>query len=421
MAIQRVTIFEFAPTADEIWRISQHDRDGYARYDAESGLLSFLDTAHDAKQRPEIVTTYAGGKATNVARVLDRLLVDEDKPCVELVTFFPPPPRGPLQELEFGDVRGIPLRPSTAAGIYVQCLQIAELRKVRARFEVVNELEESGKMQTTRRCIEITLREGGGSLNFSPRIVWSQRAADAVKSRAVEVACGTDLVVMAGAPPMWEADPRAYLTSRNFYAKIIEDLEPGCQVSIDTRGRYLHECLIAQKTPRFAFMNTEEFSELMKLSHGGDTCVARNGERAFPGTLLAHDQHGCWVWDGELPDGRDPFSEAEHFPSIPVRRIYSTIGAGDAMHAGFLKEWVCPTQDTRHKAQDSRQEQKPPGLESIPCSKPYAPCSMPLEQCLRRAVFYSQVVAAVAISNEKATHGIDSRTVECKFRQGWGK
>jgi sugar/nucleoside kinase (ribokinase family) len=219
-------------------------------------------------------------------------------------------------------------------------------------------------------------------------------------------------VVMAGAPPMWEADPRAYLTSRNFYAKIVEDLEPGCQVSIDTRGRYLHECLIAQKTPRFAFMNTEEFSELVELLHGDDARVARNSERTFSGTFLAHDQRGCWVWDGKLPDDQDPFSEAQHFPSIPVRTIYSTIGAGDAMHAGFLKEWIhAEGEELRAKSIELRAKSR--GQED--------PCFIPLEERLHRAVIYSQVVAAAAVGNEKATHGIDARIVEGKFRQAWGK
>jgi fructose-1-phosphate kinase PfkB-like protein len=381
--MQRVTIFEFAPTADEIWRISQHNRDGYASYNAENGLVSILDTAHDAKQRPEIITTYAGGKATNVARVLDRLLVDESDVYVELVTFLPPPPAGPLQDLDFGDT---PLRPSTPAGIYVQCLQMLGLRRVRPLFQVVDELEETGGMQTTRRCIEITLGESGASLNFSPRIVWSQRAAEAVLSRASKVARDADLVVMAGAPPVWDVREDTHLTSRNFYSRIMDAFEPGCQVSIDTRGQYLYDCLVGQKKPRFILMNTDEFSELLGLLTDLD-------ERTFSGTLIVHDEHGTWVWDNELPDGHDPFPEAAHFPSVPVRRIYSTIGAGDAMHAGFLKEWICAGSGARGNAsQDER---------------------------FHRAVVYSQVVAAVSVSNNKATHGIDAHTVESWFRQIW--
>ncbi len=381
--MQRVTIFEFAPTADEIWRISQHNRNGYASYNAENGLVSILGTAHDAKQRPEIITTYAGGKATNVARVLDRLLVDESDVYVELITFLPPPPAGPLQDLDFGDM---PLRLSTPAGIYVQCLQMSALRKVKPRFQVVDELEETGKMQTTRRCIEITLGESGASLNFSPRIVWSQKAAEAVLSRASEVARNADLVVMAGAPPVWDVSEGAHLTTGNFYARIIDALEPECHVSIDTRGQYLYHCLVGQKKPRFILMNTEEFSELLEL-------MADLDQRTFAGTLIVHNEYGSWVWDNELPSGQDPFPEALHFPSVSVRRVYSTIGAGDAMHAGFLKEWICTGSGARGTAsQDER---------------------------LHRSVIYSQVVAAASVSNSKATHGIDAHTVEARFRRIW--
>ena len=381
--MQRVTIFEFAPTADEIWRISKHNRDGYASYNAENGLVSILDTTHDAKQRPEIITTYAGGKATNVARVLDRLLVDESDVYVELTTFLPPPPAGPLQDLDFGNM---PLRPSTPAGIYVQCLQMLGLRRVRPRFQVVDELEETGKMQTTRRCIEITLGDSGASLNFSPRIMWSQRAAEAVLSRASQVARDADLVVMAGAPPVWDVSEGAHLTTRNFYARIIDALKPDCQVSIDTRGQYLYDCLVGQRKPRFILMNTDEFSELLGL-------LTDMNERVFPGTLIIHDEHGSWVWNNELPSVHDPFPEAAHFPSVPVHRIYSTIGAGDAMHAGLLKEWICAGSGARgNTSQDER---------------------------LHRAVVYSQVVAAASVSNSKATHGIDAHTVEARFRRIW--
>ncbi len=377
MAIQRVTVLEFAPTADEIWRLPHHDRDGYARYDAEDGLLSFTDTAHHAKPRPEIVTTYAGGKATNVARVLDRLLTDEDQLQVELATFLPPPSEGPLRDLGLGEMRGTALVPSTAAGIYVQCLQLADLTRVRPRFEVVDELEEIGKMQTTRRCIEITLQEGGGSVNFSPRIVWSQEAAEAVQARVAEVARDADLVVMAGAPPVWEAHAGSDFTRNSFYAKIMSTLQPDCQVSIDARGQYLSECLLAQKTPRFILMNTEEFEDLSGFWR-------ELGDRPFPGTLLVHNERGCWVWNGKLPEGEDPFSGAEHFPSMRVPEVYSTIGAGDAMHAGFLKEWMA-------------------------------------KECLDRAIVYSQIVAAISVGNEKATHGVDARTVDDRFTQFWSE
>ena len=411
MAIQEVIIFEFAPTADEIWCVSRHDRDGYVSYDAESGLASILDTAHNAKPRPKILATYAGGKATNVTRVLDRLLANDKSSKfhvkAKLITFLPPPPEGLLQKLDFKDVfknvsrdiQDISLVPSTAAGIYVQCLQLAELKKVKPHFETLPDLEESGEMQTTRRCIEMILEGGSGSLNFSPRIMWSQKAAKAVILKMREVAeaailrlskvkDGALFAVLAGSPPRIE--PGEY-TSDNFYAKVIEDLKSGksdCQVSIDTPGQYLHECLITQKMPDFVFMNTDELRGLS---------WKKSGEGSFSGTtLLAHDKDGCWVWHKELPNGLN----AKHYPSIRVPRVYSTIGAGDAMHAGFLKEWICAESEELS-------------------SKPYALCSMPPEERLHRAVVYSQVVAAAAVSNEKATHGIDAQMVESKFRQVW--
>ena len=373
MAIQRMTILEFTPAADEIWRLPCHQKDGYARYDAEDGLLSFMDTAHHAKPRPKITTTYAGGKATNVARVLDRLLTDHDELRVELVTFLPPPPVGPLRDLSFGSMRGVDLQPSTAAGIYVQCLQIEGLNRVKPRFEVVDELEESEAMQTTRRCIEITREEGVGSINFSPPIVWSQEAAEAVKTRAAEVTQDADMVVMAGTPPVWENRPGADLTRLSFYAKITAALDPSCQVSIDARGQYLYECLIAQRTPRFILMNTEEFGDLSE-SWG------HLSAKAFPGSFLVHDERGCWVLDKGLPDSQDPLSEAEFFPSMHVPRVCSTIGAGDAMHAGFLKDWVN-------------------------------------SESLHRAIVYSQAVSAVSVGSEKATHGVDAATVNDRLQE----
>jgi fructose-1-phosphate kinase PfkB-like protein len=377
MTIRRVVILEFAPTADEIWLIPQHDRDGYSSYNMKDGLVSILDTAHDAKPRPEIITTYAGGKATNVARVLDRLLTGADEPCVELVTFLPPP-EATMQDLRFGTARDIPLVPSTAAGIYVQCLQMEALRSVKPRFEVVDELRERDRMQATRRCIEMTFEGASGSLNFSPRIVWSQEAAQAVRDRAAQVTRNADLVVMAGSPPTWEAVAGTCITPHSFYMEIVNALESGCRVSIDSRGRYLHKCLAAKRMPQFIFMNKEEFTE---SAESWEQLI----REAFPGIFMVHDEHGCWVWDSRLPDGADPFSEAQYFPSVSVSRVYSTIGAGDAMHAGFLKEWICSGTDD-------------------------------LTERLHRSVIYSQIVAAVSVSNEKATHGIHGDVVNNKFR-----
>jgi len=369
MAFQKVTILEFAPTADEIWRLSQNDIDGYASYNSSNGLISFLDTDHDAKPRPEIITVYAGGKATNVARILDRLIGNESDRQVELVTFLPPCSEGPLSKLQ-----GTFILPSTPAGIYVQCLQVNELQRVKPRFVVIPALEEKGNMQATRRCIEITLKGENGTLNFSPRIIWSQQAAESVIKKVSEIAQDSDMVVMAGAPPIWEASQNAILTPDSFYMSIINSLNPKCQVSVDTRGKYLYKCFQFGKSPRFVFMNTNEF---------GDISVSLNelGKRQFSGTFMIHDEKGCWIWDGKWPEGQNTLVNTNFLPSIPVSRIFSTIGAGDAMHAGFLKEWIFNGGN------------------------------------LHRAVIYSQVVAAVSISNDKATHGIDAGIIQDMFNK----
>jgi sugar/nucleoside kinase (ribokinase family) len=99
--------------------------------------------------------------------------------------------------------------------------------------------------------------------------------------------------------------------------------------------------------------------------------------------LIVHDKDGCWVWDRILPKGDDLLSGTDFFPSPKVTKVYSTIGAGDAMHAGFLKAWIYSRQD---------------------------------KDRLARSVTYSQAVSAVSVSNEKATHGIDKYSVDNMLR-----
>lgn len=368
--MKKAIILEFAPTADEIWNLSQHNKDGYTSYDAENGLVSILDTAHDAKPRPEIMAVYAGGKATNVARVMDRL-VEKTDVQIELVTFLPPP-QGLLCELQPIRINDINILPSTPSGIYVQCLQVMNLKNVKPHFEVINELEEIDGMQVTRRCIEIIIKGAGTSLNFSPRIVWSQKTAEAILSRLERVISNADMVIMAGAPPVWKSPDGNSITPHDFYAEILHLTGPECEVSVDVRGYYLHKCLVADKPPRFIFMNKDEFLEASES-------WKELGGRSFSGTIIAHDKDGCWIWDRKLPNADDLFGGSVFYPSPKVDKVYSTIGAGDAMHAGFLKEWIF--------SQDNRER-------------------------LTRSVIYSQAVSAVSVSNEKATYGIDIAEVD---------
>jgi fructose-1-phosphate kinase PfkB-like protein len=377
MPIKKAIILEFAPTADEIWNLSRHNKDGYASHDAENGLVSILDTAHDAKPRPEIMAVYAGGKATNVARVMDRL-IDKINGQIELVTFLPPP-QGVLCELQPIRINDTDILPSTPSGIYVQCLQVMNLKSIKPRFEVINELEETDGMQVTRRCIEIIIKDTGTSLNFSPRIVWSQKTADAILSRLEKVISSADMVIMAGAPPVWKSPDENSITSHDFYAEILHLTNPECEVSVDVRGYYLHKCLVSDKPPRFIFMNKDEFLE---ASESWRELSGKN----FSGTIIAHDKDGCWVWDRKLPNIDDLFGGAVFYPSPKVDKVYSTIGAGDAMHAGFLKEWIF-----YHGNRDR----------------------------LARSVVYSQAVSAVSVSNEKATYGIEIAEVDEIFGKSY--
>lgn len=378
--MKKVTILEFAPTADEIWNLEHNEIDGYANYDIEKGLVSILDTAHDAKPRPEILAIYAGGKATNVARVIDRLLCKKSDTKIELVTFLPPP-QGIFCKLQPIKINDVEIIPSTPAGMYVQALQISDLVNVKPRFEIIEELQGISGIQATRRCIEMIIKDTGTSLNFSPRIIWTQKTAYAVLEKLEGIVSNTDMIVLAGAPPIWKPVDDQSITPQDFYAEILKIVPNECDVSIDTRGHYLHKCLFSKKLPAFIFMNKNEFLEASESWKNAD-------KGNFFGTIIVHNKDGCWVWDKNLPNTDDLFGGSVFYPSMKVEKVYSTIGAGDAMHAGFLKEWIF-SENTENR--------------------------------LVRSIIYSQAVSAVSVSNEKATHGIDADTVNQTFEKFFNK
>ncbi|MGB9596348.1 MAG: PfkB family carbohydrate kinase [Candidatus Poribacteria bacterium] len=376
MSIKRVTILEFAPTADEIWNLDHNKIDGYANYDIENGLVSILDTTHDAKPRPEILAVYAGGKATNVARVIDRLLDEKSDTKIELVTFLPPP-QGIFCKLQPIKINDIEIIPSTPAGMYIQALQISDLVNVKPYFEILEELQGASGIQATRRCIEIIIKGTGTSLNFSPRIIWTPKTVYTVLKKLERIVSNTDMIVLAGSPPIWKSVDDQSISPRDFYAEILKIVPPKCDVSIDTRGYYLHKCLLSKKLPTFIFMNKNEFleaSESWKIADKGN----------FFGTVIVHNKDGCWVWDKNIPNADNLSNGSVFYPSPKVKRVYSTIGAGDAMHAGFLKKWIF-SEDT--------------------------------EDRLAKSIIYSQAVSAVSVSNEKATYGIDAGIVKQIFEK----
>ena len=137
----RITILEFAPCADSIYHV---------RRDAEEGYIESFDRSikikSGAKLRPRAVSTYAGGKATNVARVMDKLLKADDSVEIELVVF----------------------RPDSAEGRYIHELQTTALTRVRVRPVIIE-----GR---ARICVDLTDPTTAGDsrveFNISPRAVW---------------------------------------------------------------------------------------------------------------------------------------------------------------------------------------------------------------------------------------------------------
>ncbi|MGH9759851.1 MAG: hypothetical protein ACREAC_03305, partial [Blastocatellia bacterium] len=120
-AIRKITILEFAPCADTIYSIRRDPNEGYLSANGESVTIRT-----GIRLRPHEGATYAGGKATNVARVIDKLLEDDEQVDVELIVF----------------------RPDSPEGRYIHDLQISELRRVRVRPVIVD--------STARFCINLS-------------------------------------------------------------------------------------------------------------------------------------------------------------------------------------------------------------------------------------------------------------------------
>jgi hypothetical protein len=59
----RISILEFAPCADWIYHIRRDPEEGYLAGDERSVTIG-----SGVKLRPQTASSYAGGKATNVAR-----------------------------------------------------------------------------------------------------------------------------------------------------------------------------------------------------------------------------------------------------------------------------------------------------------------------------------------------------------------
>jgi len=325
----RVTILEFTPCADSIFHVRRDADEGYMASDARTVKIK-----SGAKLRPRAVSTYAGGKATNVARVIDKLLKAEDAVEIELIVF----------------------RPDSPEGRYIHDLQTSALKRVRVRPVVIN--------GQARICVDLTDPTTDGDsrmeFNISPRAMWAAGAIDV--ARAFISSVTTDLLLIAGNPPVIEATGEM---AAEFYAQVIEAVRPRVGViSIDVEKRALANCLTSRAQPDVIKINRDEYGSV-------DGALWNT----FAGALVVTDASGCRVWESRAQD--EPVSVS----GMQAQTLYSTIGAGDAMHAGFtLARWVW-------------------GFDAV------------------RAARYGQAVAAASVSSPDGTRGVTKETVERLFSE----
>src|SRR5262245_34601645 len=207
----QITILEFAPCADWIYHLRRDDEEGYA-----AGDERLITIRSGVKMRPRTASIYAGGKATNVARVIDNLLNKDDDVDIELIVF----------------------RPDSPEGRYIHDLQTSALNHVRVHPVIIE--------GTSRLCVDLldptTPPESRVAFNISPRVVWKGSALDVIYNFAHHIS--TDLLLMAGNPPLIESENEEAKMPTRFYAQIIEQVRTLVQtISIDVEKKNLENCL----------------------------------------------------------------------------------------------------------------------------------------------------------------------------------
>lgn len=323
----RITILEFTPCVDWICHLNRDDEEGYASGDGKQ-----LTIHSGAKLRPRVASIYAGGKATNVARVMDRLLTREDKVEIELVVF----------------------RPESPEGRYLHELQTRDLQQIRLQPIIMN--------AQPRLCVDLvdptTPSSDRVSFNISPRAWWSSDSYEQALNFASQIS--TDLLLLAGNPPALESTGEL---ASELYANLIETARPQVKtISLDTEKQSLLACLQTSASPDVIKINAKEHQ-----------WIAEEVWNTYANTLVVTNESGCWVKDNHLPTRQIPGATIEH--------LYSTIGAGDAVHAGFtLARWVR-------------------GFDTL------------------RAAQFAQAVAATAVSSISGTRDIDRQLVEKIFME----
>lgn len=324
----RITILEFTPCADTIFHVRRDADEGYVASDGRA-----ITIKAGAKLRPQTILTYAGGKATNVARVMDKLLTDEDAAEVELIVF----------------------RADSAEGRYLHDLQTSALSRVRVRPVIVE--------SRARFCIDLTdpatSDENRVEFNISPRGLWAESALVAALESVSQIE--SDVLLLAGNPPVIES--RGAMVAE-LYAQVIAAVRSRVGlISLDAEKAALANCLMAAARPDVIKINEAEYGSVEPALWEG-----------FGGVVVVTDARGCRVWQDR---SRGASVRVE---GVQTRARYSTIGAGDAMHAGFsLARWVR-------------------GLN------------------LEQAVRYGQATAAASVNSPEGTRGVTAAAVETFFK-----
>jgi fructose-1-phosphate kinase PfkB-like protein len=323
----QITILEFAPCVDWIYHFRRDEEEGYINGDERQVTIR-----SGAKLRPETASIYAGGKATNVARVIDKLLRQEDAAEVELVVFRPDSPEGRyIHELQTSVLQRVGVRPVIISGVARLCVDLLDPAIPAARRP---------------------------AFNISPRALWREGSLE--QAFAAVSAIRSDLLVIAGNPPLLEATNQLAV---DLYARIIEEVRGRLKiVSLDTEKQALANCLGARAQP-----------DVIKINDAECAGVAAKLWGDFAGTLVVTDAQGCMVQENKQPPQR--------VRGAKIETLFSTIGAGDAVHAGFtLARWLW-------------------GFDAV------------------RAARYGQAAAAATIGAAEGTRGISKPLVEKIFAE----
>src|SRR5262249_18376312 len=293
--------------ADTLLEIRQDREEGYVS--ASGGTIAI---ASGSRLRPQALGTYAGGKATNVARVMDALLDPDDSVEIELIVF----------------------RPDSPEGRYIAELQSTEMSRVRVKSVIVD--------STARFCVNLSdpssLRgEAPVEFNISPRVVWQPGASQT----AVSVVRGleTDLLVLAGNPPLIAeagdanaTDGLTAPTAPTLRPRVMSDLPVSMiaaalgspRLTVDIGNGPLDLILQGSRHPDVIKINDQEYASV-------DPAAWTN----YSGILVITDSGGCNVWE------KGPRGPRVRVPAAGGHKVYSTVGAGDTAHAAFtLAAWV---------------------------------------------------------------------------------